>query len=94
MNKAAVISGCFLLAMAAAASAAEKITYVDATDGNTGNTKLAAGGAFTPTTENSGTDNLWRLRTGLANSGTAYEAGGLYGDANNPEDCPRLVRKM
>jgi hypothetical protein len=94
MNKAAIISGCFLLAMVAAASAAGKITYVDATCGEAGNTKLAAGGVFNPTTENSGSDNLWRFRTGVANpagAGTAYEAGGLYGDANNPEDCPRLV---
>ncbi len=91
MNKAAIIAGCFLLAMAATISAAEKITYVDATDGNNGNTKLAAGGVFNPTADNNGTDNLWRLRTGLANSGTAYEAGGTFGDANNSEDCPRLV---
>ncbi len=76
------------------AATVEKITYVDATDGNKGNTKLAAGGVFTPTIENSGSDNLWRLRTGLANSGTIYEAGGTFVDANdvnNTEDCPRLA---
>ncbi len=70
---------------------AGKIIYVDATDGNTGNTKLATGGVFASVSADSGSDNLWRLRTGLANSGTIYEAGGQHGDANNPEDCPRLV---
>jgi predicted secreted protein len=75
------------------AATAEKITYVDATHGEAGNTKLASGGVFTPTTENSGTDNLWRLRTGFANSGTVYESGGTFSDPPgvNTEDCPRLV---
>lgn len=94
MCKKAVISVCFVLVMALVASAVEKITYVDANDGEKGNTKLAAGGVFKATTENSGADNLWRLRTGLANpagAGTVYEAGGSFGDVNNPEDCPRLV---
>jgi hypothetical protein len=93
MCKRVIISCCLVLAMVvpAAAAPAEKITYVDANHGMTGNTKLASGEVFTPTVENSGSDNLWRLRTGLANNGTIYEAGGLFGDANNPEDCPRLV---
>jgi hypothetical protein len=93
MNKAANICGCFLLAMAAAASAAEKITYVDATYGEAGNTKLAAGGVFNPVPDSNGSDNLWRLRTfgNPAGAGTIYEAGGQFGDANNPEDCPQLV---
>lgn len=76
------------------AAPADKITYVDATDGEKGNTKLAAGGVFVPTAENSGGDNLWRLRTGFANSSTIYEAGGTLVDANdvnNTEDCVRLV---
>jgi hypothetical protein len=93
MCKRAIISGCLILAMAAAASAA-KISYVDANDGERGNTKLAAGGVFTPTAENSGADNLWRLRTGYANpsgSGTIYEAGGTFSETDNTEDCPRLV---
>lgn len=93
MCKRAIISGCLILAMAATASAA-KITYVDANDGERGNTKLASGEVFTPTTENSGMDNLWRLRTGYANpsdSGTIYEAGGTFSETDNIEDCPRLV---
>jgi hypothetical protein len=96
MNKMVTISSCLVLAMVAAASAAEKITYVDATHGEAGNTKLAAGGVFTPTTENSGSDNLWRLRSfgNPAGAGTIYEAGGTFVDANdvnNIEDCPRLA---
>jgi hypothetical protein len=97
MCKKVIISGCLVLAMVAAASAAElaapaeKITYVDATDGSAGNTKLASGEVFASTTVNSGADNLWRLRTGFANSGTIYEAGGTIDDVNNTEDCPRLV---
>jgi hypothetical protein len=96
MYKRVIISGCLILAMVvpALAASAEKITYVDANDGEAGNTRLASGGVFTPTTENSGTDNLWRLRTGLANpagSGTIYEAGGTFGETANLEDCPRLV---
>lgn len=94
MSKMVIISGCFVLAMVAAASA-EKTTYVDATHGEAGNTRLASGGVFTPTTENSGSDNLWCLRAfgNPAGAGTIYEAGGQHGDANtnNPEDCPRLV---
>lgn len=75
----------------AVAAPAEKITYVDANHGDAGNTKLASGVVFAPTTENSGADNLWRLRTGLANSGTIYEAGGTFSETENTEDCPRLV---
>jgi hypothetical protein len=102
-----IISGCLVLAMVVMVLAASeeksdekpdektaKITYVDATDGETGNTKLASGEVFKATTANSGMDNLWRLRTGYANppgSGTIYEAGGTYGETANPEDCPRLV---
>src|SRR4030042_677405 len=98
MCKGVIISSCLIFAMvvSTAAVAAEKITYVDATDGNTGNTKLASGGVFTPATENSGADNLWRLRTGFANpsgSGTIYESGGTFSDPPgvNTEDCPRVV---
>ncbi|MDD5064907.1 MAG: hypothetical protein PHQ35_09165 [Phycisphaerae bacterium] len=94
MSKRAIIFICLVLAMATAASAVEKITYVDANDGEKGNTKLAAGGVFKPTTNNSGMDNLWRFRTGLANpsgSGTVYEAGGTFSEIDNTEDCPRLV---
>lgn len=92
MHKEMIVSWCLVLAIAAATSAAEKITYVDATSGEAGNTKLAAGGVFNPVTDASGGDNLWRERAfgSPAGAGTIYEAGGQYGDANNPEDCPRL----
>jgi hypothetical protein len=97
MCKRVIIYSCLVLTMVvfAAAAAAEKIIYVDAACGEGGNTKLAAGGVFTPTTENSGSDNLWCLRAfgNPAGAGMIYEAGGQHGDANtnNPEDCPRLV---
>jgi hypothetical protein len=94
MCKKVIISSCLVLAMVVSAAAAdEKITYVDANHGEAGNTKLASGGVFAPTAENSGADNLWRLRTELANSGTIYEAGGTISDPPgvNTEDCPRLV---
>lgn len=95
MCKSVIIYGYLLLSIASAASAA-KITYVDATHGEKGNTKLATGEVFNPASDNSGMDNLWRLRTQLANpagSGTVYEAGGTYSDppTANTEDCPRLV---
>lgn len=92
MCREVIISGCLVLAMVAMASA-EKITYVDATHGEAGNTKLASGEIFTLTTQNSGADNLWRLRTGFANSGTVYESGGTFSDPPgvNTEDCPRLA---
>ncbi len=107
MYKRLIISGCLVLAMFVIVLAESeeksdekpdekiaKITYVDATDGETGNTKLASGEVFKATTANSGMDNRWRLRTGFANppgSGTIYEAGGTYGETVNTEDCPRLV---
>lgn len=94
MSKMVTASSCLILVMAAAAAAAEKITYVDAICGEAGNTKLAAGGVFNPVTYPSwGADNLWNVRSlgNPAGVGTIYEAGGQYGDANNPEDCPRLA---
>jgi hypothetical protein len=93
MSKMVIVSGCLVLAMVVMASAAEKITYVDATHGEAGNTKLAAGGVFNPVSYQWGADNFWQVRPlgNPAGAGTIYEAGGQYGDANNPEDCPRLV---
>jgi hypothetical protein len=67
-----------------------QITYVDATEGEAGNTALAAGGVFTSTADGSGADNLWRGRA-FANGGTVFESGGAYGETVNTEDCPRLV---
>ncbi len=94
-----ISSSCFVLAMVVMVLAAPdekitKITYVDATDGEAGNTKLASGEVFKPAFVNSGADYLWRLRTGYANpggTGTIYEAGGTFGEEVNTEDCPRLV---
>ena len=73
--------------------AAARITYVDATDGEAGNTTLADGGVFQAAdvgTAGSGVDGLWRFRSGYANAGTIFEAGGSW-EGNNTEDCPRLV---
>lgn len=97
MRKRVIIYSCLVLTMIAfaLAASAEKITYVDATCGEAGNTKLAAGGVFNPVSDVNGSDNLWCLRAfgNPAGAGTVYEAGGQHGDANtnNPEDCPRLV---
>jgi len=70
-----------------------RIYYVDASEGEAGNTKLAAGGTFMSTTDGSGADNLWRGRA-FGNAGTIFESGGQYGDTANPEDCPRLVTSI
>ncbi len=70
-----------------------QIVYVDATEGEAGNTILATGEVFTSTTDGSGSDNLWRGRA-FANSGTIFESGGSYGETANPEDCPRLVTSV
>jgi len=69
------------------------IVYVDATDGDLGNTALAAGGVFTAVdvgTSGSGADGLWRVRA-FANAGTIFESGGDWAGDGNTEDCPRLV---
>ena len=75
---------------------ATKIVYVDATDGEAGNTTYATatGEVFAPTdpgTAGSGADGLWRKREGYANGGTIYESGGSWEADLNTEDCPRLV---
>ncbi len=94
---------CITLTAAAIASA-EKITYVDAAHGPTGNTTLANGGGFDLdpnygaglTADVSGSDNLWRLREdptwGNGPTGSVYESGGQYSGSgtDNTEDCPRL----
>jgi hypothetical protein len=72
-----------------------KITYVDATAGAGGNTTLAAGGEFNPTTDASGTDGLWRART-LGNNASIFESGGDISSAGsavdgNNEDVARLA---
>ncbi|MBN2180905.1 MAG: hypothetical protein JW715_03240 [Sedimentisphaerales bacterium] len=71
-----------------------KIVYVDATDGQAGNTILATGEvliAGDPGTTGSGADGLWRKR-GFGN-GTIFESGGDWG-GNNTEDCPRLMTSV
>jgi PKD repeat protein len=68
------------------------IVYVDATQGEGGNTALATGEVLVaddPGTVGSGSDNLWRGR-GYANEGSILESAGDWSGAN-PEDCPRLV---
>src|SRR4030042_5066251 len=70
------------------------IIYVDATEGETGNTTFATatGEVFAPTdpgTVGSGADGLWRKRA-FSNGQTIYEAGGDW-SGNNTEDFPRMV---
>ncbi|MGB2866760.1 MAG: hypothetical protein WBC05_25740, partial [Sedimentisphaerales bacterium] len=70
-----------------------KIVYVDATEGEAGNTILATGEIFTSVdvgTSGSGADDLWRGRA-FANSGTIFESGGDWAGDGNTEDCPRLL---
>ena len=68
-----------------------RIVYVDASDGETGNTTLATGETFVPVDSGSGSDGLWRIRPNFANEGTIYEAGGDWQSEGNTEDCPRLM---
>jgi hypothetical protein len=82
-----------VLFFACASYTSAGIIYVDATDGDLGNTALAAGGVFTSVdvgTTGSGADNLWRWRA-FANGGTIFESGGDWAGDGNTEDCPRLV---
>ena len=72
---------------------AKKIIYVDATEGEAGNTKLATGEVLTSTADGSGSDNLWRGRA-FGNSATIFESGGQYGETANTEDCPRLMTSV
>lgn len=66
------------------------ITYIDATDGEEGNTLLSTGEVFEPVDDVSGSDNLWRKRA-FSNEGTVYESGGDWQADGNTEDCPRLM---
>lgn len=72
------------------------IVYVDATEGEAGNTMLATGEIFEPVdvgTSGSGADGLWRWRA-YANEGTIFEAGGSWEGNGNTEDCPRLMTSV
>jgi hypothetical protein len=66
-----------------------KIVYVDATEGEAGNTTLATGEIFTATGGNDGTDGLWRPRA-FGNSATIFEANGATSGNPNDEIVPRL----
>ncbi|MEJ2648483.1 MAG: hypothetical protein P8016_08780 [Sedimentisphaerales bacterium] len=79
----------FVLCFICTSYASAQIIYVDATEGEAGNTTLADGGFFNSTEDASGSDNLWRGRA-FGNSATIFESGGSYGETANPEDCPRL----
>ena len=72
---------------------AAKIIYVDATEGELGNTMLATGETLVSTTDGSGADGLWRGRE-YANSATIFESGGNWESESNTEDCPRLVTSV
>jgi hypothetical protein len=98
MNRRSLVSLMAVLTLVGAGihgALAAPITYVDATDGAGGNTALAAGGVWNPTTSSTdtGVDNIWRKRSGLANGGTVYEASGQGGPAGAPpsENAERLV---
>ncbi|MGD8786198.1 MAG: LamG domain-containing protein [Phycisphaerales bacterium] len=76
------------------------IVYVDATDASdpnvAANTILTTGEdlvAGDPGTVGSGSDNLWRQRTGFSNGGNIFEAAGDW-SGPNPEDCPRLATSV
>jgi len=72
-----------------ALAAPTSINYVDATDGPTGNTRVADGGEFNAVkTSPLGNDNLWTLRP-FANGGTVFTAND--GMPPGPEDAPGLV---
>ena len=77
-----------LVMLVIAMPASALITYVDAV------VPTDVGNSSPATATASGTDDLWRTRTGFANGGTIYEAGGIYGETSNPEDCLRLLTKI
>src|SRR4030042_1979149 len=94
MSKRLVLVLVLVLSLVCTASAG--IVYVDATDGEAGNTTLATGEIFTPVdvgTGGSGADGLWRVRA-FANSGTLYESAGSWEADLNTEDCPRLATSV
>lgn len=83
-----------LLLLAASVPARSAVTYVDASTSNTLAWNGSSYGTFTTSTSSSGTDGLWRARTGLANpytTGTVFESAGATGGAQNTEDAPRLA---
>jgi len=86
----------FMLSLVCTSYTSAGIVYVDATEGEGGNTTLATGGVFEAVdvgTGGSGADGLWRWRA-FSNEGTIYEAGGSWEADLNTEDCPRLVTSI
>lgn len=68
----------------------QPITYVDATSGVGGNTKLTNGNVFSPPLNGTtGLDNDWEERTPFGSSGNIFEASGEGGAVG--ENPPRLV---
>jgi hypothetical protein len=81
---------------AVAAEEQSRPAAVDATQGETGNSSLAAGGVWTaaPLSQGSGgsgADGLWRERA--FGNGSIFESHGDFA-GNNTEDCPRLVTSV
>jgi hypothetical protein len=86
----------FMLTVLCTSYTSAGIIYVDATEGEGGNTTLATGEIFEPVdvgTSGSGADGLWRWRQ-FANEGTIFEAGGSWEADLNTEDCPRLATSI
>jgi hypothetical protein len=82
-----------VLSLVCASYTSAGIVYVDATNGEGGNTTLATGEVLVaddPGTAGSGADGLWRGRQ-FANGATIFEAGGSWEADLNTEDCPRLM---
>ena len=86
------VLACAALVALASGAFAGVITFVDATDGASGNTTLADGSLWTSNTATT-TDNIWRNRSPFGNGMPAatafiYESNGAGTGVN--EDCPRL----
>ncbi len=82
----------FFAQLMPASNHAAPITYVDATDGPNGNTRLASGGVFLALTGSPiGNDNQWSLRP-FANGGGVFTTND--GTPSGPEDAPGLVTSI
>jgi fibronectin type 3 domain-containing protein len=81
------LTAAVVLAMTLSASAQYAITYVDATDGASGNTTLTNGAVWTPLTSGgSSGDGVW-LRRAFGNANTIYESTG----SGTTDDANRLL---
>jgi hypothetical protein len=93
-NKLIVLCVALVVVGVSVPASAGNITYVDANDGVSGNTALAAGGAWTASSSRSGTDGLWCKRTSFGNGPSyraIFEANGSVDGNPNDEDVPMLV---